>query len=79
MKLKKIDCLDVAKHVCGDLDEHMDSPECRAIRKHMESCPNCTAYLDSLKKTVLIYQHIPDKRFPKRARKKLFATLKLKP
>jgi len=78
MKLKKIDCLDVAKHVCGDLDEHIDSEECRAIRKHLESCPNCTAYLDSLKKTVLIYQHIPSPRFPKRSRKKLFAKLKIK-
>ncbi len=78
MKLKKIDCLDVAKHVCGELDEHIDSPECRAIRKHLESCPNCTAYLDSLKKTILIYQHTPNPRFPRRARKKLFAKLKLK-
>lgn len=78
MKLKKIDCLEVAKHVCGDLDEHMDSPECRAIRKHLESCPNCTAYLDSLKKTVLIYQHISNPRAPKHMKKKLFAKLKLR-
>ncbi len=77
MKLKKIDCLEVAKHVCGDLDEHMNSPECRAIKKHLESCPNCTAYLDSLKKTVLIYQHFPNPRAPKRMKKKLFAKLKL--
>ncbi len=78
MNLKKIDCLDVAKHVCGDLDEHINSPECKAIKKHLQSCPNCTAYLDSLKKTVLIYQHIPNPRFPKRSRKKLFAKLKIK-
>ena len=78
MKLKKIDCLDVAKHVCGDLDEHINSAECRAIKKHLESCPNCTAYLDSLKKTVLIYQRVPNPRFPRQSRKKLFARLKLK-
>ncbi len=78
MKLKKIDCLEVAKHVCGELDEHMDSPECRAIRKHLETCPNCTAYLNSLKKTVLIYQHIPNPRAPKRMRRKLFAKLKIR-
>jgi hypothetical protein len=78
MNLKKIDCLDVAKYVCGDLDEHLDSPECRAIKKHLKSCPNCTAYLDSLKKTVLIYQHAPNPRFPKRSRTKLFAALKIK-
>lgn len=78
MKLRKIDCLEVSKHVCGDLDEHIDSKECRAIKKHLASCPNCSAYLDSLKKTVLIYQHIPNPRFPHRSRKKLFATLKIK-
>jgi len=78
MKLKKIDCLDVAKHICGDLDEHINSPECRAIRKHLATCPNCTAYLDSLKKTVLIYEHLPNPRLTKRARKTLFAKLKLR-
>jgi hypothetical protein len=78
MNLKKIDCLEVTKHVCGELDEHIDSAECRAIKKHLASCPNCTAYLDSLKKTVLIYQHIPTPNFPKRSRKKLFAKLKIK-
>jgi predicted anti-sigma-YlaC factor YlaD len=78
MKLKKIDCLEVAKHVCGELDEHMNSAECRAIRKHLETCPNCTAYLDSLKKTVLIYRRVPNPRAPKRMRKQLFAKLKLR-
>lgn len=78
MRLKKIDCLEVATHVCGELDEHMDSAECRAIKKHLATCPNCTAYLDSLKKTVLIYQHVPNPRVPKQMKKKLFARLKLR-
>ena len=78
MNLKQIDCLEVTRYVCGDLDEHIDSPECRAIKKHLKSCPNCTAYLDSLKKTVLVYQQVPNPKFPKRSRRKLFARLKIK-
>lgn len=77
MRLKKINCKSVAEHVCDELDEDINSAACRAIKKHLESCPNCTAYLDSLKKTVLIYKHTPNHRFPSKARKKLFATLKI--
>ena len=78
MKLKKINCTSVAEHVCGELDEDINSAACRAIKKHLKSCPNCTAYLDSLKKTVRIYKYSPNPRFPSKARRKLFATLKIK-
>lgn len=78
MRLKKINCTNVAEHVCGELDEDINSAACRAIKKHLNSCPNCTAYLDSLKKTVLVYKYSPNPRFPAKARKKLFATLKIK-
>jgi predicted anti-sigma-YlaC factor YlaD len=78
MRLKKINCTSVAEHVCGELDEDINSPACRAIKKHLKSCPNCTAYLDSLKKTVLIYKRTSNPRFPAKARNKLFATLKIK-
>jgi hypothetical protein len=78
MNLKKINCLEATKHICGELDEHIDSPKCRAIRKHLESCPNCTTYLDTLKKTVLIYRNLPSPHAPARTRKSLFAALKLK-
>jgi predicted anti-sigma-YlaC factor YlaD len=70
-------CKKVAKHLQEELDTQLRSRACREIKRHLESCPNCTAYLDSLKKTVLLYRRFPDPRVPARTREKLFAILKL--
>ena len=75
--IKIHDCGDVAKHLCGNLDEGMHSEYCREIRKHLSRCPNCTAYLDSLKKTISLYRAVPGPKAPRSARRKLFAVLKI--
>ncbi len=49
-------CRSVHRYVCENLDENINSARCRAIRKHLQTCPDCTAYLDSIKKTVLLYR-----------------------
>ena len=78
-RLIKIEsCKDVAKHVCEHLDEKVHEEYCREIRKHLAECPNCTAYLDSLKKTIRLYRSTPQPHVPAKARKKLYAVLKLK-
>lgn len=71
-------CTDVAKHICENLDDQIHSEYCREIRRHLAECPNCTAYLDSLKKTVRLYKTEPFPRIPTGVRKHLFAVLKLK-
>ncbi len=78
MKKKRVRCADVAKHLCGDLDERINSRACRALKKHLEHCPNCTAYLDSLKKTITLYREYPVPRLPSSRRKELMAVLKLR-
>lgn len=70
-------CRNVARHLQEELDARLQSRACREIRKHLAQCPNCTAYLDSLRKTVLLYRRVPDLRTPTRIREKLFAVLKL--
>ncbi len=70
-------CRDVARHLCDNLDYRIHSKECREIRRHLKDCPNCSAYLDSLKKTVRLYRSIPDPSMPSSVRKKLHAVLKL--
>ncbi len=70
-------CWQVAKHLQEELDARLQSRACREIRKHLAQCPNCMAYLDSLRKTVLLYKRFPDPHTPKRMRAKLFAVLKL--
>ncbi|MCU0453597.1 MAG: zf-HC2 domain-containing protein [Bacteroidetes bacterium] len=78
MKKHLIKCSEVAKHICDNLDSQLDTPKCRAIRKHIHECPNCYAYLDSVKKTVHLYRVEPAPYVSAKAHRKLMAILKLK-
>ncbi len=49
-------CKETYHYICDNLDADINSPKCRAIKKHLDSCPDCAAYLDSLKKTILLYR-----------------------
>lgn len=71
-------CRDVARHLQDELDSKLLSRACREIRRHLAGCPNCTAYLDSLQKTILLYKRFPDQHVPKRTRDKLFAVLRIR-
>ncbi len=64
-------CKSVYKHICENLDADINSPKCRAIKKHLAVCPDCSAYLDSLKKTILLYKHEPGPRLPLSAHRRL--------
>lgn len=77
MKKKLTNCKDVYKHLCDNLDERLNTPECREFKEHLAHCPNCTAYLDSLKKTVYLYRHYPTPSFAQKKRRALYAVLKL--
>ncbi|MBI3005241.1 MAG: hypothetical protein HYY49_07450 [Ignavibacteriales bacterium] len=70
-------CADVAAHICENLDYKLNSRKCREIKKHIARCANCTAYLDSMKKTVKLYHLVPNPRVPSSARAKLYKVLKL--
>jgi anti-sigma factor RsiW len=56
MTTKRVTHRKIFRHICENLDREMDSPECREIRRHMKGCPECFAYLDSLKTTVALYR-----------------------
>lgn len=77
MKTKTPKCSDVIDHLCDELDTKLSSPKCQEIKKHLAKCPNCTAYLDSLKKTIRLYASYPHPHAPAKNRKKLLAVLKL--
>jgi anti-sigma factor RsiW len=78
MKNKTVRCHDVLNHICEELDTKLTSAKCRELKRHLEKCPNCTAYLDSLRKTITLYSTTPKPRLPGKVRKELFAVLKLK-
>ncbi|MGD0590080.1 MAG: zf-HC2 domain-containing protein [Bacteroidota bacterium] len=72
----KLLCNEVAKYVCENLDEQLNSRKCHAIKKHLQTCSNCTAYLNSLKKMITLYRSAPTSCVSNPARKKLYAVLK---
>ena len=77
MKKKHISCKKIAEYICSELGENIDSPECREIKNHLKTCPNCAAYLDSMKKTINLYQKYPDPKMTGKCRKELYTILKL--
>jgi hypothetical protein len=70
-------CKEIMKHICGELDEQINSLRCLEIKQHLKTCPNCTAYLDSLKKTVHLFREYPDPELADKCRKELFSELKI--
>jgi|GEM_PF-560710 len=76
MSAKKLTCREIAEHVCAELDEGMNSARCRAIRRHLETCPNCASYLNSLKTTVKLYRAYPAPALSARRRKALFEVIR---
>jgi len=75
MKKKFSTCRDAYDQICDNLGQ--DLKHCREIKRHLAGCPNCVAYLDSLKKTITLYREYPSPKIPGRTRKELFARLKL--
>ena len=70
-----MNCRTTYRFICDNLDEHMTSARCRAIRKHIASCPRCQAYLDSLKKTVRLYRNVPGPKLSRAIHRDLMKTL----
>jgi hypothetical protein len=56
MKQKTGTSKELFSHICENLDQAFDSPECEALRKHYEHCSNCKKYLNSLKTTISLYK-----------------------
>lgn len=74
-KTKLIHCKDVAKHICENLDENINSPICRKIKEHLKKCPDCAANLISLKRTIKLYRFCPTPKLSGTRHKKLLAKL----
>ena len=55
MKAKKKQIKDKSFHeICNYLGENLDAPLCKEVKEHLESCPQCKEFIDSIKQTVKI-------------------------
>lgn len=78
MKAKSVARKSIYRHICENLDQDMDSPACREIRKHVRGCTECLDYLNSLKSTVTLYRRYPVPRLSAAARTGLLQILRQK-
>ena len=56
MKNNKVNCKDVMSHICDSLGEDLNSPKCVDIKAHLEGCPSCQKYFDSVASTITFYK-----------------------
>jgi predicted anti-sigma-YlaC factor YlaD len=69
------DCTEAYRFICDNLDQNLNSPHCRRIRRHLTGCVECRTLLDSVKKTVLLYRLMPVPRVPSTLHKALVRTV----
>ncbi len=51
-----MDCNEVLDQLSDFLDEGARADLCRAIEQHLVQCKDCRFYVDSVKKTIVLYQ-----------------------
>ncbi len=54
--MKAMTCEDVRRFVGEGLNIERNSPSCIAVRDHLASCPDCTAFVASLERTIDCYR-----------------------
>lgn len=62
-----ISCADVLRYICEQFGEDDDSPRCQAVKAHLEHCPDCSRYCDSVEKMIGLYRAASPE-FPDHAR-----------
>jgi predicted anti-sigma-YlaC factor YlaD len=51
-----VDCNEVLEQLADYLDEGAREDLCRAIEEHLGRCSDCHLYVDSIRKTIVLYQ-----------------------
>ena len=76
-KSNETKCSDIARSVGEDLNQLRIGDIYVRLKRHLDRCPNCEAYVDSLKKVVKLYRRYPDPRLTNKVRKRLHAVISL--
>jgi predicted anti-sigma-YlaC factor YlaD len=71
MNEKQLPCDEVLDYICDNLDEDLHSPKCKQIKSHLDDCPDCRLYLESLKETIHLYRDYPAPPLSDSARKSI--------
>ncbi len=67
---------EIYKQICDFMGEDLNASACKEVAKHLESCPRCKVYFDTVKKTVTLCKEIEkDIEVPDDVQKRLFRVL----
>ena len=53
----KLSCREIFENLSAYIDAELDPSLCEEIERHMEGCNPCVAFLNTLKKTVVLYKY----------------------
>lgn len=71
-------CHDLLEHISEYVDGSLRVELCEKIEEHLDGCENCRIVIDTLKKTVELYQETSGEDvLPEEVRGRLFARLNL--
>lgn len=71
-------CKDLLSSLCDYVDGDLSPELCTALEKHMKECPRCRVVVDTVKKTVELYQEtVDDTQMPEDVRERLYLRLNL--
>ncbi len=71
-------CQDFLNQVSDYLDDSIDPIICEELEKHLVDCSNCKVFVDTLRKTVYLFQQREaDIELPGEVRERLFKVLSL--
>ncbi len=74
-QLKKIQCDEVLEQLSDYIDEETRAELCEAIQEHLTRCRDCQIMVDSVKKTIVLYQNGSSIEVPTSATARLSAAL----
>ncbi|MBI5015887.1 MAG: zf-HC2 domain-containing protein [Deltaproteobacteria bacterium] len=53
---QKLSCREILDNLSAYIDAELDPSLCEEIEQHMQGCNPCVAFLNTLKKTVVLYR-----------------------
>ena len=66
------------QQICDFLGEDLETTVCKEVADHLEKCPNCKVYLDTVKKTVTLCREVEkEESMPEDVKNRLYKVLKL--
>jgi predicted anti-sigma-YlaC factor YlaD len=70
-----VDCTQTLEQLEEYLDEPARAELCRAIEEHLKRCQDCKVYVDTVRKTIVLYQNDREMEVPANANSRLQAAL----